>query len=204
MRTARRAIRAALVLACAWSGLNGAALVARGADAAALTQEGWAHWQKGEMTEAIAKFEEAVKADPKNANAWNGLGWANFNSGNPDEAMKAFEKVVAISPNHAAALNGLGQICLSQRKYDKAEKYLLKAAGQAPAAWYGLARLYLLQGKYEKAQKWAQKVVSSGQADDTMKEMLKAAKEKKLSDELRASIEPPEPAEEPSGADAKK
>jgi hypothetical protein len=70
----------------------------------------------------------------------------------------------------------------------------LKAANHAPAAWYGLARLYLLQGKFDKAEKWAQKVVSSGQADDSAKQMLQAAKDKRLTDELRAMIEPPEPA----------
>ena len=42
------------------------------------------------------------------------------------------------------ALNGLGQVYLAQRKYSAAETYLLKAAPQAPAAWYGLTKLYLL------------------------------------------------------------
>jgi Flp pilus assembly protein TadD len=188
-------IAAVLVLLFACSGFGGATAVAAG-NAAQLTQQGWAHWQKGEMAEAIAKFEEAVKLDPKNQAALNGLGWANFNSGNTAEAQKAFERLVAVNPRHGAALNGLGQAYLSQRKYDKAETYLLKAATTAPAAWYGLARLYLLQEKYDKAEKWAQKVVSSGQGDDTAKQMLQAAKDKKLSDELKQMIEPPEPAAE--------
>ena len=166
-------------------------------NASELTQQGWAHWQKGEMTEAIAKFEQAVKLAPKNENAWNGLGWACFNSGKTAEAKKAFERVIAINPRHPAALNGLGQLNLAQRKYDKAEAYLLKAAPQAPAAWYGLARLYLLQGKFDKAEKWAKKLVSSGQGDDVAKQMLQAAKDKHLSDELRKMIEP-SPAESES------
>jgi Flp pilus assembly protein TadD len=103
-----------------------------------------------------------------------------------------------MEPDHPAALNGLGQINLMQRKYDDAEKYLLQASPQAPAAWYGLARMYLLQGKFDQAEKWAQKLVNSGQADEVAKQMLAAAKSKQLSDELRASIEPPAPTSQPA------
>jgi hypothetical protein len=80
------------------------------------------------------------------------------------------------------------------RQFDQAERYLLKAAPQAPAAWYGLARLYLLQGKYEEAEKFAQRIEDSGQADELVGKMLQAAKGKKLSDGLRAMIEPQAPA----------
>jgi serine/threonine protein kinase/Flp pilus assembly protein TadD len=163
--------------------------------AASLAQQGWALWQKGEMSQAITKFEQALKLDPKNANSWNGLGWANFNSGKEAEAEKAFQRAVELSPSHPAARNGLGQILLMQRKYDQAESQFLKAGPMAPAAWYGLAKLCLLQGKYDEAEKWAKKIVDSGQADEGARQMLKAAKDKHLSDELRQIIEPPPAAE---------
>src|SRR5205814_2301727 len=132
-----------------------------------------------------------VKLAPQDANAWNGLGWATFNSGNSREAEKAFAQVVALDPNHPAALNGLGQIFLSQRDYAKAEPMLLKAASQkASAAWFGLARLYLLQEKFADAEKWAQMLVDSGQGDAVAEKMLEAAKAKKLTEGLRATIEP--------------
>jgi Flp pilus assembly protein TadD len=85
MKATRVSAIVILLLAC--GGLN--PMTAFGADkakAAELTQQGWAHWQKGEIAEAIAKFDQAVKADPKNENAWNGLGWASFNSGKVPEA----------------------------------------------------------------------------------------------------------------------
>jgi Flp pilus assembly protein TadD len=162
------------------------------ATAARLTEEGWQLWQSRKLIEAAAKFNEAVQLAPSNANAWNGLGWATFNSGKYDDAEAAFQRAVSIETNHPAALNGLGQIYLSQRKYDNAEKFLLKAAPRAPAAWYGLVRLYLLEGKFEQAETWAQKLVDSGQADETGKKMLEAAKAKHLSEGLRFVIEPPE------------
>lgn len=150
-------------------------------EAADLTREGWQLWQSRKLPEAAAKFDAAVRLDPKNANAWNGLGWALFNSGKNDPAERAFQTAVAIQTNHPAALNGLGQLYLAQRKYAEAEKFLLKAAPQASAAWYGLARLYLLEGKFDQAERWAQRVVDSGEADEVAKKMLEAAKSRRLS-----------------------
>jgi Flp pilus assembly protein TadD len=165
---------------------------------AQLAQQGWQLWGAHQPDQAVDKFEQAVKLNPKNTAAWNGLGWSRLGLGLPDQATAAFEKVLELEPGHPAALNGLGQINLSQRKYDRAEKWLLKAAPQAPAAWYGLARLYLLEGKFDQAEKWAQKLVDSGQGDESAKQMLQAAKDKQLSDDLRATIEPPAPATQPA------
>lgn len=163
-----------------------------------LAQQGWQLWQNREFDQAAEKFEQAVKLAPKNTSAWNGLGWSRFNGGQRDLAEKAFQKVIALEPKHPAALNGLGQLALAQRNYKDAEKYLLKAAPQASAAWYGLARLYLLEGKFDQAKRWAQKVVDSGQADEVVKQMLKAAEAKELSPELRQQIEPAAPDDQAS------
>ncbi len=162
--------------------------------AAQLTQVGWELWQAHKLDEAGAKFDQAVNLAPDDANAWNGLGWTRFNAGDTRAAEFAFQKVLLLEPYYPAAFNGLGQIYLSQGNYDAAEKYLLKAAPRAPASWFGLARLYLLQGKFADAQTWAQKIVNSGQGDQTAKQMLEAAKNKKLNDELRAILEPQPPA----------
>jgi cytochrome c-type biogenesis protein CcmH/NrfG/predicted Ser/Thr protein kinase len=160
------------------------------ANPAQLTEQGWQQWQQRHLVEATESFRKAVKLDPKNANAWNGLGWSTFNSGLNAEAAYAFHKTLELEPTHAAALNGLGQLYLAQKQYDAAETYLLKAAPSAPAAWFGLARLYLIQEKYDQALPWAQKIVDSGQGDQTAHQMLEAAKNKKMSEAFRAMIEP--------------
>jgi serine/threonine protein kinase/tetratricopeptide (TPR) repeat protein len=172
-------------------------------NASELTQQGWQLWQSQKLDEAAAKFREAVKLAPNDADAWNGLGWALFNSGQSPEAEKAFQKAVAIEPDQPGALNGLGQIYLSQGKYDQAGTCLLKAAPRAPAAWYGLARLYLLEGNFADAEKWAQKVVDSGQGDEFARQMLEAAQTKHLSEGLRFRIAPSaaaNPANDASGS----
>jgi len=114
--------------------------------AAQLSQQGWQLWRAHKLAEAETNFQKAIQLAPDDADAWNGLGWAQFNSGNSTAAETSFQKAVSLEPNQPGALNGLGQIYLSQRKYDVAEKYLLQAAPQAPAAWFGLTRLYLLEG----------------------------------------------------------
>ncbi len=163
--------------------------------AAQAAQEGWGLWQAGRPSEAIPLFEKAVSLAPEDASAWNGLGWAQLNSGKIAEAEKTFQKTLTLDPIAAGALNGMGQILLARRDYANAETWLVKAAAQkASAAWSGLARLYLLQGKYADAEKWAQMIEDSGQGDAISTKMLEAAKAQKLSEGLRASIEPPDPA----------
>jgi tetratricopeptide (TPR) repeat protein len=155
-----------------------------------LAQQGWTLWQQRKLDEAAKKFEESVALDANSANAWNGLGWARFNSGDGERAVTAFEKCVALEPNHPAGLNGLGQVYLSWREYDKAEKYLLKAAPKASAAWYGLARAYMLTGNYEKAQTWIKKALSEQPNDEVLKQCLAAAQRGELPAVLRKQIEP--------------
>ena len=155
-----------------------------------LAQEGWQLWQARQLDAATEKFQRAVKLAPEDVNAWNGLGWATFNSGRWTEAEQAFQKVVALDRNHPAALNGLGQLYLARGQYELAESYLRRAAPHSSAAWYGLARLYLLQGKFEQAEEFAQKVMDSGQGDETARKMLEAARVKMLSDGLRFAIQP--------------
>ena len=138
MRVTKTAMILVLFFSCGRFG-GTTASGAEGGSAAELTRQGWVHWQKQEMTEAIASFEQAVKLDPK-TKPLNGLGWANMNSGNTAEAKKAFERLVAVNPRHPAALNGLGQLYLA-KEIRQGRNLPAEAAPQAPAAWHGLARL---------------------------------------------------------------
>jgi hypothetical protein len=161
------------------------------ADSAELTQKGWNLWQERKLGDAATKFKKAVDLNPTNAEAWNGLGWATFNAGDKSAAEQAFRRALSINAKHPGALNGIGQIALAERRYDEAEKSLLAASPQASAAWFGLARLYLVQGKFTDAEQWLQKIVDSGEANEMTKQMLDAAKAKRLPDHLRLMLEPP-------------
>ena len=84
--------------------------------ASQLSQEGWQQWAQQNYSGAATKFEEAVKLDPRNSNAWNGLGWASFSGGKNDRAREAFLAVLKLEPKHPAAPERLGanRACGSQ------------------------------------------------------------------------------------------
>jgi pentatricopeptide repeat protein len=87
----------------------------------------------------------------------------------------------------------MGQMALVRGKPDEAEKWLLKCADTAPAAWWGLARLYLAQEKFDDAAKYAQKILDGKQMagqDEFVQRMLDAAKAKHLDDDLKAQLAP--------------
>jgi tetratricopeptide (TPR) repeat protein len=157
--------------------------------AAEVAAQAWQLWQQRDFAAAGEKFEEALKLDPGNGVAWNGLGWARLNGGDSEAAKKAFEKAVEIDPQNGASLNGLGQIAYSRKEFDKAQQYWLTATN-APAAWIGLAKLYLVQGKWEEAQKWAQKAADSDPADEFSQTLLSMAKNKKVEAHQRRLVEP--------------
>jgi tetratricopeptide (TPR) repeat protein len=157
--------------------------------AAEVAAQAWQLWQQRDFARAGEKFEEALKIDPGNGVAWNGLGWAKLNGGDSEAAKKAFEKAVELDPQNGASLNGLGQIAYSRKEFDKAEQHWAKAAN-APAAWVSLAKLYLVQGKWDEAQKWAQKAADMDPADEFSQTLLAMAKNKKVEDHQRRLIEP--------------
>ena len=190
----RKRLKLGLVIAasCVAIGLAVWFFAARGGgDASDLTQQGWQLGVRGSWEEALRKFARAVKLDSRNPEAWNGLGWANSHCGKWREAEQAFQTTLALDPNHPAALNGLGQLCLMQRKFDLAESYLLKAATRAPAAWHGLAQCYLLQSKFDKAEEWAKKLMDSGYGDEFTRQLLQAARAKRLPQEPPFMFNPP-------------
>jgi pentatricopeptide repeat protein len=84
----------------------------------------------------------------------------------------------------------LGQAYLNNGELKKAEKFLLKAAPQASAAAFGLGRIYLLSGVFGEAEKWLQKAVGDQPNDPILRQMLDAAKKKKLPEDLKRRLTP--------------
>lgn len=124
-------------------------------------QKGWQLWRERKLAEAEKEFLDAVVADPRNTNAWNGLGWARLNQGMRENAKEAFGKCVALDPKHPAALNGLGWIAKGEGKVDEAIQWWEKAVAAVPgttAALNGLAETYMERKEYAKAvgayEKW--------------------------------------------------
>ena len=68
--------------------------VAGGTDSTAESwfQKGYNHGQKNEYEEAIRAYSEAIRIDPKHAEAYNNRGFAYRKTGKPDAAVKDYSK----------------------------------------------------------------------------------------------------------------
>ena len=76
--------------------------------------------------DAIAQYREALRLDPKLAEAHNGLGAALATAGHADEAMAEYEKALELKPLASAHLNiallliKRGQIAEARRQLETA------------------------------------------------------------------------------------
>ena len=123
----------------------------------ALAAEGWRLWNRRKLADAEAKFHQAVRSDPDNAHAWNGLGWAQQNQSKLADAKESFGKCLALDARHAGALNGLGWIAKIEKRTDEALAYWKKAVEALPsavAALNGLTSTYMELKRYDEAVRY--------------------------------------------------
>ena len=69
-----------------------------GASASSVFNQGVIAWNASKIADAKKSFQEAVKLDPKMADAHYWLGMANLNEGNMPDAAKAFEEYLKLAP----------------------------------------------------------------------------------------------------------
>jgi Flp pilus assembly protein TadD len=73
---------------------------------------------------AVAAFERATAAEPKNADAWNMLGYTRRWAGNIQGAFAAYDRALKIDPNHVGALHYSGVAHLRNRDLSNAQAKL--------------------------------------------------------------------------------
>jgi tetratricopeptide (TPR) repeat protein len=78
--------------------LAGTSGAAGGGNASAVFNQGIIAWNAGKIPEAKKAFEEAVRLDPKLADAQYWLGMANLNEGKLPEAATCFEEYLKLQP----------------------------------------------------------------------------------------------------------
>lgn len=66
-------------------------------------------YDSGDVSAALQRYEEILKEDPLNADAWYGLGLVYAKKNDQLGARAAFRKVVQIDPNHADARKRLAE-----------------------------------------------------------------------------------------------
>jgi tetratricopeptide (TPR) repeat protein len=81
---------------------------------------------------AAAQFEVVVAKFPTAAAAWNNLSFAYRRLGNFQKAEAAAKKALALTPKDPGPLRSLADICLTQKRFDDAKRYLSRLAALEP------------------------------------------------------------------------
>ena len=90
-------------------------------DARALYKEGFAHFAKGEHSEAIRLYREALDVDGQLPIAWNGLSMALAQSGDLDGAIEAAKKLIELEPDDALSHTNLSRFLQQKGLIPEAE-----------------------------------------------------------------------------------
>ncbi len=86
-------------------------------------------------------FQRAVKANPKDAYAWNNLGRVFAAQGKLEEAREAFAKQIAVNPLDQFAYNNLGLLYEREGRWDKAVESFREQLHVHPSNQSALANL---------------------------------------------------------------
>ena len=80
----------------------------------------------GNYARALPLLRKVVKAEPRNADAWNYMGFSHRKQQRFDAALAAYRKALAIDPNHRGANEYLGELYLQTGQLAKARERLAK------------------------------------------------------------------------------
>ncbi len=78
----------------------------------------------GAYERALQMLDSVIKAEPRNADAWNYIGFSHRNLKQYDKALAAYNKALAINPKHRGAREYLGELYLMTGDVAKAEAQL--------------------------------------------------------------------------------
>lgn len=80
---------------------------------------------KAAYTKARAKFDEATRADPKLAQAWNGLGYSSRKLGDYKAALAAYDKAIELRSGYPEATEYRGEAYLGMNRIEDAKQAYL-------------------------------------------------------------------------------
>lgn len=141
--------------------------------------QGWILAQQGKTRQAIEAFQAAIKKNPDDTAALNGLGFALLNSGKPAEAKPHFEKCLKLDPEAAGAMNGLARCLKAEDKPEEAIKVWEQMAEKTPgvtAATHGLAQTHLELRQYDKAIPYLEQLTKANPTDEEARRKLASAR----------------------------
>ena len=118
----------------------------------------------GQMEQAIAEDEEAVRQDPKLVQAHANLIALYGRAGHPEKAEQAYRATVALNPNLPQSHYDYGVLLSSRQRYPEAEAAFRKALESSPnyaEAHSNLGAMLERRGKFEEAQREYQAAIEN-------------------------------------------
>lgn len=102
----------------------------------------------------LADFDAAIKADPQNAEAWQGRALIYLERGESEKAVADLKALVERKSDNPAVIGALAEALTNLKKYDEALKYCDEVIKIAPAVTLGYnlrARVYVLKDDLKAA-----------------------------------------------------
>jgi predicted O-linked N-acetylglucosamine transferase (SPINDLY family) len=93
---------------------------------------------KGALQEAQKTYQESVRNDPRNANAWCGLGAAYRQANQLEEARRCYDRALELEPSNLSALTNIGELYLVKRDPQAALGYFERVLDRAPLFYEAL------------------------------------------------------------------
>ena len=132
-------------------------------------EQGNAFYQQGDLDNAAAAFEAALRLQPSHLGSLTNLGVVYYQQGRLEEEATQFETGLTVDRSDAQLHYLLGAARLQQGRLEEAEKSFLQAQSlrpDLPEAAYGLGALYKLQGKTDEAIAAFERFLDLGPAQD--------------------------------------
>ena len=110
---------------------------------------------------ALREYNEAIRLQPNNADAYSGIGAVQRRQGKAQQAVKSFKKVYEFDPRSFQSTFEVGNTYILLREYEKAIQMIDRAISLNPEiviAYFFKAKTYLLKGD---ATKEARAVIES-------------------------------------------
>ncbi len=105
--------------------------------------------QAGDAAKARQSLKEAVRLDPRSAEAFLYLGLAAAGQHDPEQAEAAFSRATVLSPDAPRPLEALGILQYEQKRYDLARQTLNRAGERNspnPQVYYYLGNIAMFEG----------------------------------------------------------
>lgn len=148
---------------------------------------GIAYHQMTEINAARRCYEQAIKINPRYAEALNNLGTVYYTKRGYRKAIKFYKKALIVSPQSASIYSNLGTAYFARKKYEDAIQAYQQALALDPEVFehrstqgvmiqersvqeraryhYYLAKLYARAGDNERALQYVRKAIEEGFKD---------------------------------------